>query len=203
MHDPSMSSEPAESLAAQAFLYASGELEPEEARSFELRLGEDQAARDALCQAVGTSLVASDAGVRPDPAYRERVRARLCRPTLLVKMFPRRYYRGHPALWSGLGAAGALLVVAFFIPARTMGKRFQPVSTDLGAAPPAAVPGPVEPTRPASPTIDVAGLWAELPNGEHLLRARDEEARRRLRSEDLHRLSTEEQHSRPHPPLRY
>lgn len=67
-----------EMLAIQALLYASGELEEAEAVAFEERLAEDQAARDALCQAVQlTETLAGNPDVRPNPAYRARVRRRL------------------------------------------------------------------------------------------------------------------------------
>ncbi len=65
-------------LHLQAFLYASGELDKSAAVSFERRLAEEQAAREALCQAVllwqplGRQ---TDSG--PDPVYRECVRQRL------------------------------------------------------------------------------------------------------------------------------
>ena len=45
----------------------------------------------------------------PRPAYRQRVRQRL-RPTgWWRRLTRRRTYHGHPALWSGLGAAAALM----------------------------------------------------------------------------------------------
>jgi len=63
----------------QAFLYVTGELEDSEAASFERHLGKDQAVREALCRAVRLCLIlGSPAEAAPDPAYRERVRQRLC-----------------------------------------------------------------------------------------------------------------------------
>ncbi|HYT91403.1 MAG TPA: hypothetical protein VEL76_22005 [Gemmataceae bacterium] len=65
-------------LALQALRYTRGVLGRVEADAFEARLEGDQRARDALCRAV--ELVADFSGlgaVRPNPAYRERVRRRL------------------------------------------------------------------------------------------------------------------------------
>ena len=67
-----------ESLALQALLDASGELDAGQATVFEERLGTDQSAREALCQAVQLTLaLEGHAPSRPNPAYRERVRQRL------------------------------------------------------------------------------------------------------------------------------
>jgi anti-sigma-K factor RskA len=79
-----------------AILYASGELEAEEAAAFERRLADDQSTRDALCTAVRLSRTMSG---QPDPvpdvSYRERVKQRLLagkdRPVLA-----RRTIRVHP-----------------------------------------------------------------------------------------------------------
>ena len=80
MPDPSLPptlSDPAWGLLA--FLYVTGELEGSEAASFERQLAENQAAREALCQAVRLCLhLSRPTAVAPDPAYRERVRQRLC-----------------------------------------------------------------------------------------------------------------------------
>lgn len=65
-------------LAVLAKLYAEGEMDATEAAAFEERLAGDQAARDALCQAVQHSRsLAGLAPSTPHPGYRERVRARL------------------------------------------------------------------------------------------------------------------------------
>jgi hypothetical protein len=99
-------------MIVQAFLYASGELEGTEALSFEHRLGEDQAARDALCQAVLLCQpLRGQREVRPDPLYRERVRQRLqCGPTSRASLGKSGYTASHLVLWGGLGAAAAALL---------------------------------------------------------------------------------------------
>src|SRR5262245_25381665 len=109
---------PAESggneLVLKAMLYASGELDAAETAAFEQRLGEDQAARDALCQAVALSqALLNEAPTAPSPEYRSRVRHRLRQR--------RRHRQGlrdqkgalfnHPAFWSVLGASVAVLLM--------------------------------------------------------------------------------------------
>jgi hypothetical protein len=97
----------------QAFLYANGELNGVEAMCFERRLAEEQAAREALSQAVFLCqrLGASTGG--PDPIYRERVRRRL-RPQHSADRLvgQRRGERGHSVIWCVLGAAAVLLFFA-------------------------------------------------------------------------------------------
>ncbi|MBI1916768.1 MAG: hypothetical protein HYS12_18840 [Planctomycetes bacterium] len=100
-------------LALQAFLYASAELDDPEREVFERLLGQDQAAREALAQAVQLTLSAAGPAPRPDPAYRRCVRDRLTggltpRRSWWRRLLGRRTYRGHPLLWAGLGAAAAV-----------------------------------------------------------------------------------------------
>jgi hypothetical protein len=106
-HDPGKDDT---ALAFQAFLYASGEMDGPEAALFETRLGEDQAARDALCQAVQLSYPqAGPFSLQPDPAYREQVRRRVQRrPGWWRWLTRKRSHRGHPAAWTGLGVIAAL-----------------------------------------------------------------------------------------------
>src|SRR5262245_40467052 len=110
MHDTNGYGEP---LALQALLYATGELDAPEEAAFEQRLGEDQQAREALCQAVRLS--SSLAGRRvtgPGPAYRQRVQSRLRRVRgawgWLVGRHP---YRGHPLVWIAVGAVAAVVLL--------------------------------------------------------------------------------------------
>lgn len=98
-------------LVLKAMLYASGELDPTETAAFELRLGEDQAARDALCQAVQlTSGVTGPAA--PDPAYRSHVRQRLRqrRRQRLAQSHQLPYF-AHPAFWGIFGAVVAIFLM--------------------------------------------------------------------------------------------
>jgi hypothetical protein len=110
-HFPEVSRELA--LTFQALLYAGGELEGVEKTAFETRLGEDQAAREALCQAIQlTHAQAGGEAPQPDPTYRERVHHQL-RPRggLWPWLTGKHLYRGHPLLWSALGAAAGFLLL--------------------------------------------------------------------------------------------
>ena len=161
---------PGGDLLCQALLYAGGVLDAAEAEAFEKRLEGDQAARDALCAAVGLSRPAA-----PDPAYRAAVRRRL-RPPSWRGLLGRHSYRGHPLLWSGLGAAATLLL--------TLGvARVPPPPADPPPAPPLAAPAAVAPREePPEPSpAEVADVWAELHEHRHLSRAHEEEMRRRNR----------------------
>jgi len=97
-------------LSVAALRYAAGDMTPAEAEAFEARLGSDQTARDALAEAVRLSAAASGAPEpTPDPLARKAVAERL-HPTWLTRLFPRRPYRGHPAVWTGLGGVVAAMV---------------------------------------------------------------------------------------------
>ena len=169
---------PTGELTLTALLYAGGELGGAERDAFEQRLAGDQAARDALADAVRTTLaLGGTADLRPDPAYRAGVRRRL-RPSWWRRLTARRSYRGHPLLWVGLGAAAALLL-SLSLPGRaergeqSAGREQRPV---VDPAPPAP--------RPALPEAEVAGIWADLHNHDHLSRACADEHRRRSRAEE-------------------
>lgn len=98
---------PTDELPLTALRYAAGELPPAEAVAFEARLAHDQAAREALGEAIRLSAAALDRPApAPDPLGREVVRDAL-RPTVLSWLFPRRPYRGHPLAWAVLGGAVA------------------------------------------------------------------------------------------------
>lgn len=127
---------PTDGLPLTALRYAAGELPPAEAAAFEVRLAHDQAAREALGEALRLSAAALDRPApAPDPLVREVVRDML-RPTLASWLFPRRPYRGHPLAWAGLGGAVAAGLTALGVwlgdpPADPTG---QPVTADV--APP-------------------------------------------------------------------
>jgi hypothetical protein len=161
------------SLAAVAFLYAQGELAGADAFCFEQRLGEEQAARDALCYAVllSQSLEGQPAPM-PDPAYRDRVRQRLRPGGFGKRLFSRRSYPGHPALWASLGLAAGLLLLLI----RPHAQPPAPLATA-----PAAVTAPSLPTASPEEAAETAQRWANLHNSEHLVRARAEDFRRRVR----------------------
>jgi hypothetical protein len=171
-------------LAALALLYAGGELEGSEAAAFEDRLAQDQSAREALCQAVQlTQTLAGQAPLTPSASYRARVRRRLGSSSgSWGWLVGHRWYRGHPALWSGLGALATVLLM--FLLGRW------PPHAAAQAEPPSsieqvALDGPQEPPPSVSPvTSEMAKVWADLHNADHLARARLEENRRRVRAEE-------------------
>lgn len=93
-------------LEAQALHYAAGVLSPVEEAAFEARLADDQAARDALAEAVRLSAAAlGQAPPAPDRSFRGLIRERL-QPfrNHWFGWMARRAYRGHPLAWAGLGA---------------------------------------------------------------------------------------------------
>lgn len=187
-----------DTLAWQALLYASGELEGEPETSFEERLGADQSARDALCQAVQLTMALGDqVPVRPNPAYRQRVKQRLReKPSFWYGLTGRRTYRGHPALWGGLGAAAAVLLMLGLGQATPL---FQtaPAPTIAAPTPPNPDPTPVE-HGTAVATLEEANTWAELSNRDHLEKARAEEFRRKNRAQELQRLVKPKNEDRRH-----
>jgi hypothetical protein len=184
---------PNEDLLCQAVLYARGELEPLAAEAFEKRLGCDQAARDALCAAVELAQAAGGrAPAAPGAAYRAAVRRRL-RPPAWRRLVGRHSYRGHPLLWTGLGAAAALLLAV------AVGGAFRHPAEPAPDRPAAEVtPAPrvaeAEPDRP--PAADVADVWAELHDHRHLAKAHEEEMRRKNRPEGRS-IKAEERRIRP------
>lgn len=190
MRDPARepTSEPAD---LQAFLYASGELDPTEAAAFEARLGSDQAAREALCQAVQlTQTLAHQAPLLPDPSYRGEVRLRLRRRNRWGWLIAPRTYRGHPALWSAAGAVAAVLLVMALsqLPAGLVTGNNQPLPPPR---PPETQMEPatvIEPSQVAA-TDDVAARWADLHSIHHVTRAHDEEMRRRQRLDERNKLT--------------
>src|SRR5262249_12267593 len=115
-------------LTNLALLYSTGELDEVEAADFEHRLAEDQAARDALCQAVEMTLtLTGEAPTAPDPAYRLRVRQRLHqRRRHLRKLAEQPAYFGHPALWTAIGAAAAGLLMVIMHHLALLPDRQQP-----------------------------------------------------------------------------
>jgi hypothetical protein len=117
MRDPNCTDPPADAaLAVTALRYAAGDMTPADAEMFEARLADDQAARDALAEAVRLSAAASGLPApTPDPLVRAAVAERLT-ATWVSRLFPRRPYRGHPAAWAALGGGmAAALTVAVLL----------------------------------------------------------------------------------------
>jgi anti-sigma-K factor RskA len=172
---------PDDALACQALLYASGELDVEEAAAFEQLLGEDQAAREALWQAVQFNLTASgQAPAVPDPAYRTRVRQRLQqRRRHLRKLAAAPSFFGHPAMWCALGAAAAVLMMVVLHHLSSLhdkGMQTKPKTTQSTTGDPASK------LTAAPVTPELARNWAELHNTRHLDKVSAEERRRKLRA---------------------
>lgn len=194
MHEPSEPSR--DPLAFQALLYASGELPEAEAAAFERRLGEDQAARDALCLAVQFCPgLHGGPPVTPDSTYRDQVRQRLrARRGVQRWLLEPRHYRGHPALWGLMGAAAAVLLMAVLSQALpgswpALERTFVLPTSDAPLVLP-LVPEPVE-------TVEVAQAWAELYNAARLAQARNEEARRKNRADERRQGKVDDRRSRP------
>lgn len=174
MHNPNSHSDYPEDLALLALLYSSGELEGEEAAAFEARLAVDQEARDALAQAVQLSLTAAGERCAPDAVWREETKKRLMqRASLWQRLAGPRVYRGHPAVWSIFGAAAASLLFSL-MPAPPAANHTVQVD------PPAAVSTPL-------PSVEEATFWAEIANNDHLVKAHDEQAKRKTRLDDRRR----------------
>jgi hypothetical protein len=190
-------------VMVQAFLYANGELEGTEALSFERRLGEDQAARDALCQAVLLCQPLGSQLAAPNPVYREQVRQRLyAGPQNAQSVSKSCLKTGHPALWGILGAVAAALL--------TLGLQKAYFVGGWGHGPGANMPG-----NGRSDTMDnsggqnpQSGLNQAPSAGQDLLptersRTADEkEARPKTRAEDSRRQSTPPG-QRPRPPAHH
>jgi hypothetical protein len=165
-------------LARMAQSYATQALNEEEARAFEDILARDQTARDVLAQSVKDSQPDGPTA-RPDPAYRDRVRRRL-RRSWWGRLTSTRPYAGHPLLWGTLGAAAAL--VAFLSLGRPQ-PRESPAEATATISQPEA-PRVAAPEVPKEDLGEVARVWADLHNHEHLSRAIAEEKRRRTRAQD-------------------
>ncbi len=156
-------------LDLQALLYACGEMGADETSAFEARLGCDQAAREALAEAVASLPPLFD-NARPHPRYRAGVRARLGATSRVRERV------GH-ALWAVGGAAAASLA---FLGALSAGwlERTPSLAEPMVAAPEvlAPTPGPAE--------SDQAVHFADLTTVERLARIHSEEAARKRRTGD-------------------
>lgn len=152
-------------LADVARAYTQGRLESWEVEAFEERLAVDQSARDALVVAVQEQ-AGPDAGrLRPDPAYRQEVLRRLT-PATWWAWCVRLGAKVRPAWVGSLAALVLVLVGVWALP--------QPAT--VPTAPPLVVAPPLEETQPDA----VAKFWTDLPRGQHLARAVEEEAARKV-----------------------
>lgn len=108
MREPSNGKWTERALAELALYYLHDQLPPRMQAAFEQRLGEEQAARDALGQAVQLSWGSAGEPLRPSVAYRQQVHARLRRGTPSVDL-PRRAWSSPRSVF--LGSLAALLLV--------------------------------------------------------------------------------------------
>jgi hypothetical protein len=181
--------EAGDNLDALALLYANGEMDAAQAADFERLLGEDQRAREALCLAVELAKTLDGLPTpQPNAAYRSRVRQRLQTQGFLLKLASRRY-RGHPAVWAALGAAAAFLGVVltngWLAPA-------PPHAEQMYAAAP--TPAPEQVVQPA--LGETALIWSEIPKHDRMNRLREEDQRRKTRTDDVHVVRNEERPNR-------
>jgi hypothetical protein len=132
--------EPQDELLLVAFRYAAGDMPAEEAQAFELRLADDQAARDALCQAVALGERLAEAGPVVAPSA-EPVVTRKSAAWIL-----------QPLGWMAVGAAAAVLIASLIpVPSGLGGRRGQRVT---------------QPESPRSePAVD-ALVWARLQSSD-------------------------------------
>jgi hypothetical protein len=167
-------------LALQALLYAGGELADADAVAFEQRLATEQSVREALVQAVQLAQPLGGRSATPDPGYRRHVQRRLAPSfTPWRFLFGRQHYRGHPLLWTALGSLAASLILMFCLP------RAQPEVIVVQAPPPEpnVTSSYLLPADDDDP-LEIARVWAEIPKGDHLMRAHEEEMRKKNRAED-------------------
>lgn len=191
-------------LEALALRYAAGRLSPAAAAAFEARLATDQEARDALAEAVHLSAAAlGQEPPAPDRSFRAAIRERL-RPLSGwgVRWLARRAYRGHPAVWAGLGAGAVAVATVVGLelaggppaPVETVQAPLDALPLPVESAPhrPPVVPAPVAAVAPAPrpveaepPALRAAEIWADLSTPEHVEKTRDDDAKFRQFLRDL------------------
>ena len=154
-----------DSLSLAALKYAAGDLVPVDAAAFELKLGDDPAARDALEQAIRLSAAAiGQPDFLPDPLFRSAITEQLrsAPPSLASRLFARRPYRGHPLAWTLCGAGvSAAAAIALWLGTPTPPAECCPSLSNSSAV---AVVPVVSPSIPA--TIPASPLADAVPMGE-------------------------------------
>lgn len=194
---------PEPTLQATALRYAAGDLAAAESDAFEARLGHDQAARDALAEAVRLSAAAlGQEPPAPHRSFRAAIRERLSgwrAPALLS----RRAYRGHPLAWAMLGAVA---VAACTVAGLSLADREPTADPEVPAVAIAPDPRPAQPAAPSAPApgegevfpvsapaagecgdhpaLSVAEIWANLSTPDHVERSHDEEMKWRQKLRD-------------------
>lgn len=145
-------------LSLTALKYAAGDMGSVDEAAFELKLAEDQDAREALSEAVRLSAAAVGQPVSPDPLFREAVIEKV-RPssTLIGRLFARRPYRGHPLTWTATGATMTATAVMAIWASAPAPQPVCPMTTSMPdqvvvvTPPPATAPKPPETQLPTDP----------------------------------------------------
>lgn len=161
-------------LAEWARAYTHGDLSDADAAAFEDRLALDQRARDALVAAVQGRVGPDADTLRPDPAYRQEVIRRLS-PHPWWAWLTRTFAAPSPRVRWGLAGAALALTLLF-------GTWMQPAAPDVAA--PVVVQQPSVPPsavvrEPGKSTERLARFWSDLPRGDHLVKAIEEETARK------------------------
>jgi hypothetical protein len=159
-------------LVDVARAYTHGELAAWEVEAFEDRLAVDQEARDALVIAVQAQAGADAGSLRPDPSYRQEVIRRLVPGTWWAWLG--RLGAGARPAWLGALAALVLVLVggAWLLPGTKTPSEPVPVAQRPEKAP--------EVEHPEA----LVRFWADLPRGDHLARAVEEETASKLLRRD-------------------
>ena len=158
--------EPSGEQALLALRYAAGELAGAEAEAFEERLATDAAAREVLGETVRLSAAVS--GV-PTPAPQSGILASVqdrLFPTPFRRLFPTQSYRGHPALWVGLGCLAAGLFALALELSSDPAPQFvvRPMASPVAPALPTETPAhPAPQPDPLQSTTPIAGMESAPP----------------------------------------
>jgi anti-sigma factor RsiW len=176
--------------ALLALLYATGELDGEEAAAFERRLADDQAARDALCTAVRLNWATTGRSeLVPDPAYRERVKKRVLaksRQPFLIRSIYRMPWSARAI--GGAAAAALVLVSIYWMPRAADAPDVSPAAVDQQLSAEVVI---------ADEPRDDAEAWPDLMGGQHLARAVDDEHRRKGRTDERRVVRVEDRATQP------
>ena len=186
-HDPHRRST---GLAQKALLYAGGELDAAAAHAFESRLAHDPLSQDALIEAVQLSQLLMGGPLRPDPAYRDRVRSAVLSTPASDERPRARFFRRAATLTI---ACGLLLAAALALPSDRAPRRSSAplVVQQAASSSSLAHAAPTHRSEDNSQSsaledegekLETALEWAEMADcGEHLQRTWDEELRRKAR----------------------
>lgn len=187
-------------LLREAMLYAAGELDRPTTAAFEARLANDQAAREALAEAVRlTTALFAPQNAQPNRAYRRVVRQKLGLAYICELQRRQRFWQHTSAALAALSAV-LLLVVQFWSKSleKSAAESFVQAIPELDRLVLPTV-SPIEPltmasrslpanTPPAPPKADAvdrlladpnaAVIWAKIPWSGHIEKATQQKQRR-------------------------